>query len=245
MASDMVQPWPLDATLASNAGWDPENLDAGQLQAVQLASETLWLATAHTYGLVTTRTRPVCQQGAGWPPRAAITGGRWRNTASSCGYGCCGAAGVRLPGPVHEVLAVRVDGQLLPAEQWRVAGDRLTRVDGVWPAVQNLALPDTEPGTWSVTYDRGIAPSTAGRAAVTALAVELNRARTGDGKCKLPQRVQTITREGITMTLLDPQEFLDKGRTGLPDVDRWLVLVNPGGQRSPSVVASVDYPACQ
>ena len=57
--------------------------------------------------------------------------------------------------------------------------------------------------------------------------------------------MQTITREGITMTLLDPQEFLDKGRTGLPDVDRWLVLVNPGGQRSPSVVASVDYPACQ
>jgi hypothetical protein len=45
----------------------------------------------------------------------------------------------------------------------------------------------------------------------------------------LPERVQTITRQGVTVGFLDPQDFLEKGRTGITMIDLWLRSVNPRG----------------
>lgn len=67
-------------------------------------------------------------------------------------------------------------------------------------------------------------PAGAGREAKR-LAIEMIKHLTGK-PCNLPERITTITRQGATWTVLDPQDFLSKGLIGLPSVDRWLTGIN-------------------
>ena len=46
----------------------------------------------------------------------------------------------------------------------------------------------------------------------------------------------------MSWTLLDPQDFLDKGRTGIYQVDLFLRTVNPDGARLRARVFSPDIP---
>jgi hypothetical protein len=52
--------------------------------------------------------------------------------------------------------------------------------------------------------------------------------------------VQSITRQGISMAILDPFDFLDNGRTGVYQFDLWLATVNPTGLPRRSRVFSPD-----
>ena len=54
------------------------------------------------------------------------------------------------------------------------------------------------------------------------LAAEYGKAAAGK-PCALPERITNVTRQGVSWTILDPQEFLDKGYTGMSRVDQWLV----------------------
>lgn len=60
-----------------------------------------------------------------------------------------------------------------------------------------------------------------GRSAAFNLASEYAKAKTGK-KCALPERVTSISRQGVSWTILDPQDFMDKGLTGLGRIDHWL-----------------------
>ena len=60
--------------------------------------------------------------------------------------------------------------------------------------------------------------------------------------CQLPERVTSITREGISMSMLDPQTFLDKGLTGLIKVDEWLASYAVGNIRMRASVHTNDSP---
>jgi hypothetical protein len=57
------------------------------------------------------------------------------------------------------------------------------------------------------------------------LAEEGVKASRGES-CMLPDRIQTITRQGISWTVFDPQDFLEKGGTGISTVDLWLSAAN-------------------
>jgi hypothetical protein len=64
-----------------------------------------------------------------------------------------------------------------------------------------------------------------GTEAVTAwLATEYGKAAAG-AACSLPERITSITRQGVSWTLLDPQDFYDKGFSGMGRVDNWLAPV--------------------
>jgi hypothetical protein len=78
--------------------------------------------------------------------------------------------------------------------------------------------------------------------AAKALADQFVLAMQGSEECTLPQRVTSISRQGMSMTLLDPQDFLDKGRTGIYQVDLFLTTINPDGARLRSRVFSPDTP---
>lgn len=43
--------------------------------------------------------------------------------------------------------------------------------------------------------------------------------------CALPERVTSVTRQGAAWTILDPQDFLQDGLTGIGPVDQWLAQV--------------------
>lgn len=59
-----------------------------------------------------------------------------------------------------------------------------------------------------------------GRAAA-ALAREYVKASQGLA-CRLPERITSVTRQGMSWTILDPQDFLTRGLTGVSVVDHWL-----------------------
>jgi hypothetical protein len=87
----------------------------------------------------------------------------------------------------------------------------------------------------TVSYICGSGVPTSGKLAARALAEEMLSGMTG-GDCRLPERVTSVTRQGMSFTLLDPQDFLDKGRTGLYVVDLFLRGANPRGALRPSRV---------
>jgi len=54
--------------------------------------------------------------------------------------------------------------------------------------------------------------------------------KSSNGKaCSLPERITNVTREGVSWTLLDPLDFLDKGLTGIGSIDLWISRVNGKG----------------
>ena len=170
-----------------------------------------------------------------WEP--ALVGGSWMNLR--CGgcvtvCSCDAVASVRLPGPVVDIVEVRLAGEAMAPGSYRV-DDRslLVRDDGGrWPSCQDMGVPEGEEGTWSVTYTWGIPVPAHGQLAAGTLACEMAKARTGDASCLLPQRMQTVVREGITVDVLDPFDGLDDGKTGIWLVDSWVESIRRPPQRA-------------
>lgn len=133
---------------------------------------------------------------------------------------------------------------IVPVYDLEVEEDHSFIADGVvvHNCCQRLDLPPDQPGTWQVTFDYGVAPPSLGRLAAAELGYQLYLAVTpaGAGKCRLPARVTNITRQGMSAVLLDPQVFLDKGRTGLSICDYFIEMTNPHGLRRRSTAWTPD-----
>jgi hypothetical protein len=78
--------------------------------------------------------------------------------------------------------------------------------------------------------------------AARTLAIEFAKLWSDDETCALPQRVTSISRQGVSYTLLDSQDFIQEIRTGVYAVDLFLKTSNPDGARVKSRVFSVDTP---
>ena len=161
-----------------------------------------------------------------------------------CNSGCChpSRSTLRLPGPVASIESVVIDGKVLDPSHYHVDNHMLlVRHDGLaWPDCQALDLPATEQGTFAVTYRRGYAVPPGGQIAAGRLAVEFALALCNSSRCQLPQRVQTVTRQGVTVALLDGFDDLGQGRTGIWLIDSWVSsIVNTPRA---STVRSVDVP---
>jgi hypothetical protein len=99
-----------------------------------------------------------------------------------------------------------------------------------------------DPCGCDITYTYGIEPPTAGKRAARYLAQELAKGWSGDEDCALPDRVTSVSRQGVNYTFLDVQAFLDDMRTGIYSVDLFLKAVNPDNARKPARVFSPDLP---
>lgn len=127
---------------------------------------------------------------------------------------------IRLPREAATVTQILIDGAVFT--DWvQSAGGK-----GVW-------VSRIDGGTWDmcgdsteIAYTFGSPPPLDGKQAAVALAIELWRWRIVDPQCRLPQRMQNVTRQGITISV-DSMEYLDKGRTGIMQVDLFLRSVNP------------------
>lgn len=149
------------------------------------------------------------------------------------GYGSHCGCGVqhklRLRGtPIHTVYSVIAGGSELDPEDWEIHND--------------VYLVPAAGSGWSVcstvetTYSYGVPPPEAGRRAARLLAEELLKSTIDPDSCRLPDRVTSISRQGVSFTVLDPQSFLDEGRLGLYEVDTFLRAVNPDRARMPAKV---------
>ncbi|MBC9729260.1 hypothetical protein [Streptomyces sp. TRM68367] len=252
-------PWPFEPSCCSSAD------DADQAEIDRWRS----VATTILFNLSGRRWGPSCpytvrpcrrsclesspvsfQAGAstgGWIPYIG-TDGAWRN-ASVCGCksdcSCGELCEVRLEGPVHDIMAVELDGQTLPADAYRVdAGGLLVRTDGgCWPDCQDMAAPCGEPGTFCVTYRIGMPLDEAAIAAFSELVCHYLKGCGGGCGCKASsnKNLTRVQRQGVELEFADPTLLYSEMRTGLPLVDAWLVSVNPYRQTSPSRVYSPDF----
>ena len=238
--------WPINY---SACGGDmPEPLStlpaSGVATFERMASTYLWNWTGRKYGVCDVTLRPCRQdcwngQSTFWggsggarstPYYPVIIRGQWFNvTCGTCGDDCgCGSTpALRLPGPVVGIESIQIDGAVLDPSAYRVDNDRLlVRTDGGrWPTCQDMSAADGEPDTWSITYSRGTPVPDGGQVAAAVLAVELAKAACNDKSCGLPRRVQSITRQGVTVAVLDAFDDIDTGHTGIWLIDSWVASV--------------------
>lgn len=98
-------------------------------------------------------------------------------------------------------------------------------------------------GDVDVEYKYGMLPPTVGVMAARTLAIEFAKLWSGlEDECTLPERVTNVTRQGVSWTILDNQDFLDNLRTGVLSIDMFLKTVNPDKARMKSKVFSPDVP---
>lgn len=155
------------------------------------------------------------------------------------------------PYPVREIIAVKVNGDFLPAADYRLdKGNELVRMRDTatrrvvsWPGCQIANLPDTENGTWSVTYTFGADPPGLAVDAAKELACELLRSCDSDADCALPKGTTRVTRAGLTIEMSLLASALKGGSLGLTMVDLFLGTYNPDRLPRPSAVWSPDIPA--
>jgi hypothetical protein len=69
---------------------------------------------------------------------------------------------------------------------------------------------------------------------------ELTKAYAGQ-PCRLPERITSVSRQGVSWTMIDPYDFLDNGRTGLYEVDSVLSHYNRGGAKARARTFSPDF----
>jgi hypothetical protein len=96
------------------------------------------------------------------------------------------------------------------------------------------------PCNTEVTYSYGSLPPMAGRMAARTLALEFAKLWAGDDDCALPQRITSVSRQGVSYTILDQQDFIDELKTGLYAVDLFLKSVNPDKARAKAKVFTPD-----
>lgn len=237
-----------------------------QASIQKMAIELLWNWTGRKYGLCEETVRPCrieCTSGdstfwgssnrpgyiGGWHP--VLLDGKWYNLgcgicgSNSCNCGTDLALALELPGPVDSIEEIYIHGELLDEEDYELRDGVLYRVDGgYWPACNNSIDDPTEEGStsWSVKYKRGIPVPEAGKLAATTLACELAKSMCGDNTCRLPRRLQSITRQGVTVAVLDGFENLEEGFTGIWEIDSWISSTRYGIGSLPQVF-SPDIPA--
>jgi hypothetical protein len=220
----LCSPWAEDLEGCNPPEADPEIEE----EALAAASEILYYLSGRIYpGLCEAVFRPC-------------------GSYCQCDYDLCGCN--RLPRvflgyDVVSVATVDIAGEILDPSAYLLEDGFLLRTDGsYWPCCQNFGAPPGDPDTFTVTGMIGTEPSALGIRAVKALATELVKACTEGEECALPARVTSIVRQGVSMAILDPMEFLDKGKTGIYIVDLFLGTVNPAGLTRRSSAWSPDLP---
>ena len=89
---------------------------------------------------------------------------------------------------------------------------------------------------FTVDFTWGEDPPQLGVQAAIMLAAEMYRGMTPGMNCKLPARLTSITRQGLSFAVIDPMDFMEKGLTGIYQIDMFLQAYNPGRQiRKPTV----------
>ena len=236
-------------------------------EAAQAATEILYERTAHRFtgkcGPVTIRpvSRPTNADvrawtssgwgswGYGWG--AALVNNLGQPPVMSL-YAEDGAPYIELYDyPVTNIVEVKIDGTVIPPDEYELreykwllrklpTSESNPTARWGWPTSQTQWLNDDQEGTFSVTYEFGQDCGSGGRMACKSLAESLAAPFFGDMNA-YPERVTTITRQGVTAQISSVIDVMSKGGpTGLRTVDTWLRAVNPALLMKKPLVFSPD-----
>jgi hypothetical protein len=235
--------WIVAADLSPGSVAKLTGVDAGDIdRALQISSEIMWALTGRRWSggqcvrWVVAREVPPSELKSGWIWHRWTFGTDLLDAPGMTPQHPAQVMPIILPDyPVTAITQVTVDGDILAATYYRLDNGR--------QLVRTTSL--GTPSLWTaeevdIQYTYGIAPPSGGAWAAEVLGVEIALAIAGSDTCRLPERVTAITRQGVTMAMLDPQEFLGRGLTGLSEVDLWISAVNPQKIGSRPTVWSPD-----
>jgi len=219
-------------------GPDWETSDYAQ-EAVKTASYIMWALSGRKY----TGLNTVTERYVRFAPlintrllqEAAIINSRVNKALQIVEPWVSAETRIRLRGqPVQEIKTVRnVSGGVVNKDSYYL-------VDHSTVQFSEGAL--IVPADIEVSYSYGAEPPALGKMAARRIAIEFIKLWMGDTDCALPQRVTSVTRQGVTYTVLDSQDFLEEMRVGIYEVDLFLKTVNPNKAQKRSKVFSPDVP---
>ena len=219
-------------------------------EAVKVASQLLWSMSGRKYGGINTVTEKyVCAS------RAYRLGASARNYTPEL----VGGDMYNIPFDEFDDYAELTTDGMSPSTRLRLRGRPVVKIDAVRDRAGSIVDPSNyylvdhstlqaRSGTaWApcnieVTYTYGSPPPASGKAAARTLATEFIKLWSGNDDCALPQRITAISRQGVSYTVLDNQDFIDELRTGLYVVDLFLKSSNPDKARAKARVFSPDLP---
>lgn len=192
--------------------------------AIHTASFVLYKLTGEKYPGISTSTDVISStQINDMTTRPALIGGRMYNLPGNS-YSGQRELDLRQK-PVHTVHSVEINGQILDPSEYTLRNNAyiVRRAPNVW-----ILGPSDE---LTVTYTHGARPPRAGKNAAIRFANELILWYNGDPACALPERITSVSRQGVSYTILDPQDFIAQGKTGINAVDSFIAAANPDRQR--------------
>lgn len=219
-------------------------------EAVKTASQILWSLSGRKYGgVVTVTEKYICAS------RAYRLGQSAKNYTPELVQGQV----YNIPFDEFDDYAEMTTDGMSPSSRLRLRGRPVTQIHSVRDRTGKIVNPSRyylvdhstlqarsgvpwTPCNIEVTYSYGSPAPAAGRAAARVLAMEFIKLWSGADDCALPQRITSVSRQGVSYTILDNQDFIDDMRTGLYVVDLFLKSANPDKARAKSRVFSVDIP---
>lgn len=137
--------------------------------------------------------------------------------------------------PVRKIIEIRKGGEVVDPASYSLRNNAyLVRANGTPWVIDTTDM--------IITYKHGIRIPAAGKAAAIRFANELIHAQLDDGLCSLPERLQSVSRQGMSFAILDPQDFIQQGRIGIPAIDYFINAANPSKAKMKARVFSVDQP---
>lgn len=127
--------------------------------------------------------------------------------------------------PVIEVVSVEDYATGEAIDFTRMGSNRIELLDNRCAARRRV----------DVIYNYGSRPSAIAQRAIQVLASEMYKSDCDDDGCRLPERVTTVNRQGVSWTLIDPMDFIDKGRTGIIEIDMAINAVRTRAKARPRV----------
>lgn len=250
--------WTSAADVAAVVGIDAATDPVGLQVACAGATDVMQSVLARQFrGQTLDTIRPARTECDCWGLRSFGLPLSWGNWAGWFGWGhwdrpeplgCGSLSQITLSYPVASIQQVKVDGTVLDPSTYRVDEERfLVRLrdpDGTaqrWPACQDLTLPDSAVGTWSVTFVWGQAPPLLAAQAALDLAVQLYRAGNGQ-PCSLPVGATKVSRNGIQIDRGLLANWSAGQSTGIATVDAACRAYNPNGLTMRPAVFSPDVP---
>lgn len=134
---------------------------------------------------------------------------------------------------------IRAIGQVMDISTGRVLEPtEYSIVNHSWVQFKTIPMEGVD-----ISYTFGQEPPQLGKMAALQLAKQFYLIWSGrEDECELPDRVTSITRQGVSWVLMDNQQYLDDLRTGIYVVDMFLRSVNPGKATQKAKVFSIDLP---
>lgn len=251
--------WAIDTACIEDWADLPEH---AQVVGHTLATYQLWALTGRRFGQCEITVQPCRQRkrlplyqafpvpGWGFYGSAGVGGGgpviidgTWYNM---CGDGCrCKArCEVELDGPTDtaSVLEVTVRGEVVDPSAYQIQNNYLlVRTDGhCFPTCVNYSKQD--PPEFTVTYLRGEPVPAALQIAAGTLAYQYALACINDERCVLPTRLQSLSRQGVSVQVAAGNSYLDFGMTQIAEVDQIVIAMNPYRLTERPMVLSPDRP---